>query len=1107
MAVVVIETDPTLSPSQVAPSPVAPGSDASKAWMGDMRAGIKARLFADPDETEAAGDVASATTSAPPNRIGRYVVIKRIGAGGMGVVHAAYDDKLDRKVAVKLLRPGYGPVSETARQRLLREAQAIARLSHRCVVQVYEVGTHDDEVFIAMEYVEGSTLKQWQPSRDWRDILARYVDAGRGLCAAHAAGIVHRDFKADNVLVRASDLAVRVVDFGLARTERQDVLADTEGGAPAEVDETSLTHTGLIMGTPAYMAPEQHLASATDARTDQFSFCASLFEALYGYRAFAGERLDELRANVLNGTVEPAPRYTAVPADVHRVLARGLAVDPADRHPTMEALLAQLELRKPAKPWRRIAWTLGLTATVVGGTVAWSNANADALSPDGLRVRAAFDNVVRTDAADELARLRARTMPQRWNDLVLSYATSASDPTTRLAALGHLTFEDTTALPAARSVAADALRRGPVFALHTTSSPVRAVAFASTGAQFVALTDAGTLLHWSAPGSADGHVLQTDVIDVAFAGDGTLWTALDGGRIAAVSTEGETLETRRVHDGPLTRIAADTRGHVAVGTEDGSVLVVDGDTVTPLREHDASIAALAFHPRIDTLATGDDSGRVNLWFLGRDTHRSTGVEGGISSLAWMNGGDVVVAQTAHGTMAWDGTQGTPVTSPVDERVRAVAPARIGPVFLERLDDGLVAVLDDDSRLSLDQSDGSRAIAVSGDGRWGASGHGSGVSLWRTGTDPDGIGPRGERLYRVEREGLVLGVHARNDRVVAVTSDGGVLAHREGGFETLAELGTKVRGALPSPDGRWLAIETSTAEIALVDLDDPTSVRTLARFGEGKPGPMAWSDDGSLVAKLQCDDGRAGCDASVHPTDGSQPFGVGPLHPETQWMHVSPTGDALVLQHGDHLTLWDTRSGDLRRFSPPSQMRPVASGFGPGGTLRHAAFGEGTLRVMQLDDEGAPHVLFQQDEIETVVPAVSGDALVIETAGGHVLLWRLSDDAFTPLSSDALAGVERPEVVVAPGGTRLWVAEEGSATVVLHDLQTGQREHLPRPRRPLAWPQASVWVDIAGPQLLREWGASAPHEGEAFARWLRSRTRVDVPVSSLKRTVSAVTEPL
>ncbi|MCR9164560.1 MAG: serine/threonine-protein kinase [bacterium] len=1067
-----------------------------------MRAGIKARLFADADDTEAALRVGHGTA---PNRIGRYVVIKRIGAGGMGVVYAAYDDKLDRKVAVKLLRPGRGPVSETARQRLLREAQAIARLPHRCVVQVYEVGTYDDEVFIAMEYVEGSTLKQWQPSRDWRDILARYVDAGRGLCAAHAAGIVHRDFKADNVLVRASDLAVRVVDFGLARTERQDVLGDTAGEVAPDAEDTSLTRTGLIMGTPAYMAPEQHLASATDARTDQFSFCASLFEALYGYRAFAGERLDELRANVLAGKVEPAPRYTAVPEHIHRTLARGLAVDPAQRHPTMEALLEQLELSKPSRPWRRISWTLGLTAALVGGSVSWSSAMTPALSPAAVRLRAAFDDTLRGDATQELTRLQARTMPQRWNDLVLSYASAAPDPTARLAALKHLAFDAPAAMPAARSHASGALRGGPVFAIHTTASAVRSVEFSPRGEQLVALTERGAVLYWPAPGAARAEVLHDDVIDVAFGEDGTLEALLPQGRLATLDTEGETLEVRSVHGGELTQVASDARGRVAVGAEDGSVLLLHEGSITALREHDASIAALAFHPTKPTLASGDDSGRVNLWFLGRDTHRSTGVEGGVSSLVWMREGEVVVAETAHGTMAWDGEQGTPVASPAAGRVRSVAATPDGSVVLERMSDGVVAVLGDGSRLRLDRSEGSTVLAVSADGRWGASGHAQSVSVWRTGVDVDGVGPRGERLFHLEGDAPGVGVHARGDQVVAVTANGSLWSLRPWRGERIADVNAAVRSSAQSFDGRTIAIETASGAIELVDLDDPTSSRTLERFGEGRAGPIAWSADGSVIAKLQCDDARA-CEVSVHPTDGAAPRGAGPLPPETLHMHVSESGSSVALAQPDHLMLWDTSTGVLRRFSPPSGMRPVACAFGPGGTLRWASASEGSLEVLQLDDDGT-NTLFEHDGLGRLASVTTGDGLVLEVPGEGAVLWQLSEDSFTRLPGDVLAGLDRPEVHVMPGGMRLWVAEEGAATVTVHDLSSGWAERLPRPRRPLAWPRTSLWVEIAGPQLLREWGAAAPHDAEAFGRWLRSRTRVVLPVSALKRTVPHSAEPL
>ena len=194
-------------------------------------------------------------------RLGRYALLRVLGEGGMGVVFAAYDPQLDRKVAIKLVRPAYTATSGgEAKARLLREAQALAKLRHPNIVTVYEVGEYGDEVFVAMEFVDGVTLRTWQfeHARSWREVVRVYVAAGRGLAAAHRAGLVHRDFKPDNVLVGA-DGQPRVADFGLAREDRP-ALAEAahnpgEGGLLAD----RLTATGVVMGTPMYMSPEQHL--------------------------------------------------------------------------------------------------------------------------------------------------------------------------------------------------------------------------------------------------------------------------------------------------------------------------------------------------------------------------------------------------------------------------------------------------------------------------------------------------------------------------------------------------------------------------------------------------------------------------------------------------------------------------------------------------------------------------------------------------------------------------------------------------------------------------------------------------------------------------------
>ncbi|HEY6477960.1 MAG TPA: serine/threonine-protein kinase, partial [Polyangia bacterium] len=334
--------------------------------------------------------------------IGRYIVLGLVGRGGMGEVYAAYDPELDRKVAVKLLRvkAGNGVSLSEGRQRTLREAQAIARLSHPNVVVVFDVGTFDEKVFIAMEFVDGNTVTYWmeQQPRTWNEVLRIFIAAGRGLIAAHEKGLVHRDFKPDNVMV-GKDGQVRVMDFGLARQmpekplravrpragapNRGDLKVGTEtlpldqgtlmlnqgssdsGDMQSSVSglfDARLTRTGAMMGTPAYMAPEQFFGKETDARTDQFSFCVALYEALYGERPFEGKRLTELTANVVQGTVRAAPGGTKVPFWVRRILLRGLRSAAAERYPTMGELLDELGKDPRAK---RRKWAVGTAVALL----------------------------------------------------------------------------------------------------------------------------------------------------------------------------------------------------------------------------------------------------------------------------------------------------------------------------------------------------------------------------------------------------------------------------------------------------------------------------------------------------------------------------------------------------------------------------------------------------------------------------------------------------------------------------------------------------------------------------------------------------------------------
>ncbi len=306
--------------------------------------------------------------------VGRYVIMRPIGAGGMGVVYAAYDPELNRKIALKLLRTDLTKNATTLRDRLLREAQAMARLSHADVITVYDVGTSDSQqVFVAMEFVEGGTIGQWLRAepRSWREVLALFLHAGRGLQAAHAAGLVHRDFKPDNVLV-GRDGRVRVTDFGLSRRVAAPSEPRTEGQSMAGVQwlEAGLTRTGGMVGTPAYMSPEQIDGQPTDARSDLFSFCVALYQGLYGERPFRADSIEELRQAIAAGQVREPPRGTKVPNRLRKILLRGLSADPNHRHPSMQALLDELAY-DPGIVRRRIALSGIVVATVLGVAIGY----------------------------------------------------------------------------------------------------------------------------------------------------------------------------------------------------------------------------------------------------------------------------------------------------------------------------------------------------------------------------------------------------------------------------------------------------------------------------------------------------------------------------------------------------------------------------------------------------------------------------------------------------------------------------------------------------------------------------------------------------------------
>ena len=336
------------------------------------------------DEPEATGSSATVHLGPPPPKlerarpdtprrgetVGRFVVLDTLGIGGMGVVVSAYAPKLDRKVALKLLRPDVAPAegATTARVRLLREAKAMAKLRHPNVVTVFEVGEFEGQVFLAMEHVGGGTMVQWsaaarEEAGGWERIVAAFVQAGRGLVAAHAEGLVHRDFKPGNILVEGDRF--QVTDFGIASIGGNEVLSDLglEVAPPEAVDETAtLPQSGQLIGTAPYMAPELLANEPAAAKSDQFAFCVSLFEALFGQRPFAGRSNAEAVESIRQGRVEIPEDRRGVPPWVLDAILRGLDSDPDRRWPTMAALVEALDSPDDAEIGRRTR--LGLAIAI-----------------------------------------------------------------------------------------------------------------------------------------------------------------------------------------------------------------------------------------------------------------------------------------------------------------------------------------------------------------------------------------------------------------------------------------------------------------------------------------------------------------------------------------------------------------------------------------------------------------------------------------------------------------------------------------------------------------------------------------------------------------------
>ncbi len=625
-----------------------------------------------------------------PVKIGRYRVLERRGEGAMGVVYAAVDEQLGRKIAIKLLHPHFAG-DPIGRARLLREAQAMARLRHENVVLIYDVGTHgadQEQVFIAMELVEGCNLDAWlkQAPRSLDERLAVFLQAGRALAAAHRAGVLHRDFKPENVLVDVAGRA-RVLDFGLARA-----LAAPAEGDPEDSLSEPLTRTGSILGTPAYMAPEQLRGEPVDARADQFSFCIALYEALYEERPFASAlRFEPLQiaAPSRDSRVSKVPR---VPMMVRRALLRGLAEDPALRFPDMDALLAAL---RPPIAGRR-GWFAGLLLVGGAGIGAWAAASVRAPGPGmdlarGSRVLAAALEQDRRERSAALAERRSRDSRRS----ARFHRVLQEDPALASLLLQELgPDEDLASLQ--RQVLAQPLTRAVVPAVISGALWFDAsgalVLEAEDGARRIdrdgrprpgpaegprpiTTTDAAgspetPARSWPGPGS--GAALRRDahgrlflgrtwlrdhageIGAVAWSPDGERVAVGDGAQVRVWAQRGRLLGTFSGHEGTVRLLAWSPEGERLLsggGDESARVFhLADPGVGQPLRGHAGPISAIAWNPDGEQVATASRDGSVRLWSLVPAARRRLMHPGAVHAIAWHPGGTRLATASDDGKL-------------------------------------------------------------------------------------------------------------------------------------------------------------------------------------------------------------------------------------------------------------------------------------------------------------------------------------------------------------------------------------------------------------------------------------------------------------------------
>ena len=955
---------------------------------------------------------------APPSvKIGRFTIVRKLGSGGMGVVYVAYDEQLDRRVAVKLLRNNVA--SPDARVRFVREGQAMARLSHSNVVTVYDVGVHDDQLFVAMEFVDGQDLRAWIQAepRDWRTVVEVFRQAGEGLAAAHEAGIVHRDFKPDNVLV-GHDRRVCVADFGLAHQfDRAPELDASIEHTPSDSGSLALalTRTGALMGTPAYMAPEQWAGARTDARSDQFSFCAALWEGLYGRRAFVGANLVELSNAVTSGDIQLPPDDADVPPWLRAVLLRGLAVDPDQRWPSMRALLDAIGSDPIARRRRIALWLASASVTLaVVAALGW-------LAARELRhnARRAYWNAITAElleiererslslAQDEARRSRDATRMSVLRSYDSPLVSRHEDPTVALALLREIEGE----LRGGSewiSKANELLGRPIAHAvLEGHREGVGPLLFSPDGAWIYSASDDGEVRRWNPHTGVGEHLLSHTkmVQDLALSHDGELLaSASDDGTVRLWSAGDGRSRVLAQHERPVMAIEFDARGHLlASASMDGSVQIhalASGDVVQ--LDVGSPLLSLSFDSEAQRLLVGTDVGAAYVWQLASASAPEPRL------LARLEGHTAPVFH-AHMLSADRAVTGSDDGSARLWRLDQVPPTS---VELARHPQAISSIAVHGSQIATGAVDGSIHIGSLEPPHDSRSLPGHTDMVWGLQFTPDG-------------QHVVSGSFDRSARLTRVDGRGVpqvLVGHRQALFRVALD-----------PTGRWLATGSYDSTIRVWDLTRPRLATPLV--GHRDAISSLTLDATGRRALTSSHDGSARLWDTHDGTLLAQLDGEGPL----QHAVFSPDGQYVATANdGGVITLWQPASGTQRKLVGHDRaVWRVA--FDRSSTQLASACFDGTARIWSVVDDRPPLVLRGHEAgLRAVDFEPSGSRLITASNDGTLRAWAVDDGSMQQLvrahDSTIVVLVRSPDGHTLATGSddgtaRLWT-ELGAAPIVL-----------------------------------------------------------------------------